>query len=130
MYRNQTRLDRPGPQNDKFCIVLVNNNAEEVPMKWAQLRFHFGQKCLAICVGLLTEGTKRNISNANIASKNCVRRNEEISPWGRRLEGQNAGTQGGLRGRVGISSGSADTLRGNDVAAVRSAGLIASQRLG
>src|SRR5262249_57082242 len=41
--------------NGKFCIVLLNTQCEEVSMKYAQLRFHFGRKCLAIRHRLLTE---------------------------------------------------------------------------
>src|SRR6516162_5814234 len=47
------RLRVLGPE--PFCIALLNTQCEEVPMKWAQLRFHFGRKCLAIRHWLLTE---------------------------------------------------------------------------
>src|SRR5262249_38250327 len=49
------RLRVLGPEHGKFCIVLLNTQCEEVPMKLAQLRFHFGRKCLAIRHRLLTE---------------------------------------------------------------------------
>src|SRR5215831_5788938 len=43
------------PASAKFCIILLNTQCEEAPMKSAQLRFHFGRKCLAIRHRLLTE---------------------------------------------------------------------------